>query len=213
VVTDHIFEAGFEVEGTPAQHWAALDELRGTVDDRVDGQWYLPGFESTGIALEVEPQRRLLVRKDTMPCEGTTIEVALAASDAGTSITLVQAGFDAVFLEHAGEAFWMAAEHIAADFELFFRFGVQGGRHGRPWSWSGWRSRATSIGLEVDEVHDGTYAARVGLAPGDVVLTLAGAPLLTERDLATVLRVVAPGDDVEVTWVREGQRHAARSTL
>lgn len=212
-MTDRIFEAGFEIEGAPNQHWTALEALQASATDRSEGQWYLPGFESTGTALDVDPGRWLRVRKDTFPCEGTTIEISFEPADPGTAIRVVQRDFDPDFLEHAGDSFWMAAEHIAADFELFFRFGVQGGRHARPWSWTGWRSRATSMGIEVFEVHDGTYAARVGLAPGDIVLTLAGAPLLTERDLATVLRVVGQGDEVEVTWVRDGQHHTARTCL
>ncbi|MGI9602282.1 MAG: PDZ domain-containing protein [Acidimicrobiales bacterium] len=204
------FEATFEVSGSPASHWEALRALQ---DGQPDGTWYLPGFESTGSEIDVEPGRSLRLRKDSMPCEGTTIAVTFTDSATGTRITVVQSGFDAAFLDQAGDAFWMVAEHIAADFELFFRFGVQGGRHARPWAWAGWQTETSGVGLEITEVHDGTYASRAGIEPGDVVLTLAGAPLLTERDLATVLRVVSPGSEIDVTWARGDQHHAARAVF
>ncbi len=190
-----IFESSFEVEGSPVTHWEALVALRAEhpCDEQ---QWYLPGFDATGRQLEVEAAHRLSVRKDQPPCEGTTIAVPFEASDTGTRITVVQSGFDAAFLDHAGDAFWMAAEQIGADFELFFRCGVQGHRHSRPWVWPGFAVRAEPIGLELSSIHADTYATRMGLETGDVLLTLAGAPIVTERDLATVLRVVAPGADV-----------------
>jgi S1-C subfamily serine protease len=48
-----------------------------------------------------------------------------------------------------------------------------------------------------------TWAARVGLEPGDVLLTFGGAPVVVTRDLVTVLRIVGSGTEVAVTASRD----------
>jgi hypothetical protein len=58
----------------------------------------------------------------------------------------------------------------------------------------------TPAGLEVSGVQGG-FAQRLGIEPGDVLVTIGGAPLWNLRELFTVARVVREGDEVEATWV------------
>jgi S1-C subfamily serine protease len=64
----------------------------------------------------------------------------------------------------------------------------------------------TPVGLSARVVHDGTYAARGGVEAGDLLLTLGGAPVIDHRDLATLSRVIAPGDSTASTWARGTDR-------
>jgi hypothetical protein len=198
------FRTSFDIDRTPAEAWKVLERLRA---ERVDPDagaetWWLPAFETTGTATEVDPERGLTVRKDTEPCAGTTISITFEHVESGAHITIVQSGFDEAFIEGAGEGFRVICEQLAADLQLWFARGVVGGRSGRPWTPIGCAVRPSGLGLEVTDVWAGTWAARAGLRPGDVLVTVGGAPIVNERDLITVQRVFGPGTDVAATWAR-----------
>lgn len=198
------FEAGFVVESTPAEVWGRLDAARprGSAAD----SWWLPGFDGTGTQIEADAPLHLAVLKDHMPCEGTTISIDLTARGDATGVTVLQTDFAPGFVEGAGEAFPIVCDQIEADLRLYLERGVHGGRHGCPWVFLGFEVDATPFGLEVSAVHDETYAARGGVEVGDLLLTLAGAPVVDHRDLTTLSRVIAQGDPVTSTWVRGADR-------
>jgi len=58
-----------------------------------------------------------------------------------------------------------------------------------------------------------TAAAVVGLEKGDVLVEIDGSPLRTGRDLRRVLAHVMAGDEVALTWLRDGRRMAAKVQL
>jgi serine protease Do len=58
-------------------------------------------------------------------------------------------------------------------------------------------------GAEVNAVQSGTPAARAGLAPGDVIVAVDGQAVHDSGDLITHLVQRKPGDEVELTVVRE----------
>jgi hypothetical protein len=209
------FETTFEVRSTPGEAWHALEDLQaGRVDESASPrQWWLPGFEATGTEVDVEPARRLTVRKDEWPCPGTLIAVTFEHVATGTRIAVVQSGFDAEFVEQSGEGFWIAAEQIAADLVLFWETGVLGGRHLRPWALLGCEVAPTPPGLAVSSVAAGSWADRVGLADGDVLLTAAGAPVTLTRDLVTVQRIFGAGDELAATWAHDGRLCGASARL
>jgi serine protease DegQ len=76
-----------------------------------------------------------------------------------------------------------------------------------------------SFGLEVDEgalvqsVTEGSPAESAGLLPGDVIVELAGDPIRTVEDLYSAIRRRDPGDAVELTVVRGGDRETVEVTL
>ena len=196
-------ETTFDVASTPAEAWKALEELRA----RAAGpdEWWLPGFECRGAEVEVEHGQRLTVRKLDQPCADTIIALTFEHHDTGSRIRVVQSGFDDAFVEMAGDAFWIHGEHIFADLHLFFETGVIARRAWRPWAPLGVGVGVEPFGVRVTIVAAGSWADRLGLRSDDVLLTVAGAPLYTARELGVVERIVHAGHDVAATWVRDGE--------
>jgi S1-C subfamily serine protease len=68
-------------------------------------------------------------------------------------------------------------------------------------------------GILVQDVQPGSPAAASGMAPGDVLVELGGERLERVEDLLSVLLRRAPGDEVELAFVRGGERQRATVTL
>lgn len=203
----------FSSDLPPAEAWRALVRLRLERGDDAAGVWWLPGFECPCPEVETEPERRLVVRKGAEPCRDTTIVVTFEHEGSGSRITVTQSGFDPSFVAFAGEAFSRHAEHIWSDFELFFHTGVIGRRAWRPWADLGWTAEPLGYGLAVRSVQPSSWAERIGLRAGDVVLTLDGAPVFDEPDLALLLQGAAGRDEVGASWVSGGERRTATARL
>jgi S1-C subfamily serine protease len=88
---------------------------------------------------------------------------------------------------------------------LFLRTGVIGRRAWRSLVWLGVGGITTSYGVVVQRVTSDTWADRIGLREGDVLLTVDGAPLFSTRDLGTVQRLIGACDEVAATWARAGE--------
>jgi len=204
-------ETTFDVASSPAEAWKALEELRTQATG--PDEWWLPGFESRCVEVDVERGQRLTVRKLEQPCADTLIAVTFEHVGSGTRIRVVQSGFDEAFVKLAGPGFWVHTEHIYADLHLFFETGVIARRAWRPWTPLGVGVSVEPFGLRVTGVLDGTWAARVGLQPDDVLLTVAGAPLFTAYDLSVIERLVRTGDDVAATIARDGERTEASAPV
>ncbi len=61
-------------------------------------------------------------------------------------------------------------------------------------------------GAYVNEVVDDTPAAKLGLQPGDIITALDGSPVEGPRDLSERIRSHEAGDDLKVTWYRNGKK-------
>jgi hypothetical protein len=209
------FTTTFEVTATPTEAWKALEQLRdeNLADSAAIGQWWLPAYDCSGTEVEADPGRSLTVRKDTMPCAETLISITFEHIESGARVTVVQSGFDEKFVEGTGAGFWIVCEQLGVDLHLFFATGLRGGRPARPWTMIGCGVVATALGLEVTDVYDGMWASRAGLRAGDLLLTVAGAPLTIERDLITVQRIISPGQDLTATWVRDRELIEATQVL
>jgi membrane-associated protease RseP (regulator of RpoE activity) len=202
---DDGFEATFVVDVPRGVAWSRL-VARGAHD----GCLSLPGFEGDVELADVDDGARLHGRKATEPCAGTEIVVVLEDEVSGTRITVTQSGFGG-FLDAMGELAEVGWTNIVADLALALAHGVTGGRHLMPWGSLDAQVRTTPAGLAVDAVVEGGLAARLGLMAGDVLVALGGAPLATQADLVTVLRVIDGRPDVaiEAVWARDGERRVA----
>jgi hypothetical protein len=212
---DDGFEATFVV-GTPrAAAWKLLADAAPAspaLPAPEPGQWWLPAWEGAADELEVVPEQLLRVRKATFPCEGTEIVVTMQDEGTGTRITIVQNGFGPDLDARRAwlEAGWWA---IRADLFLYFDRGVPAGRHLRPWASIGCEVVESPAGLVAGEVSPGQCADQAGVQPGDLLLSVAGAPVVVVRELAVLVRALRSGTEVTLQYLRADQVRTATGVL
>jgi hypothetical protein len=208
------FEATFWIDAQPDLAWERLVNAAplGSMQKLDGSSRWLAAFEGSASDVAVEEGRRLHVIKDTMPCKGTEIVVVLEAEGAGTKVTVVQSGFGAMF-EEALDGLSIGWEHILADLVLYLQTGLRGLRHVRPWAALGCTLTQTASGLRVQELTPSMYAAEVGLQPGDIILTVGGAPISRNIELQTVMRVFREGDELTASWARGSERMSGASVI
>lgn len=209
---DSRYEATFSLPRTPTEVWAALQLEQ-------DGQplWLTPfpnlqPDRPTAEIVETQPMQRIVADKVSEPCKGTRISVSLEPESGGTRITLAQAGFPD-YLQDMLDVIQLGGDQIVADLALYLDRGVVLCRHALPWAFCGLVTRDVATGLEISAVLPGGFGERIGLEPGDRLLTLGGAPLFTRQCLNTLMRVLQSGTEVEASWVRERNLMRATATL
>jgi len=72
---------------------------------------------------------------------------------------------------------------------------------------------AVTDGARIAEVRAGTPAQQAGLRAGDIITALNGTPMHDLRDYTQVLRELAPGDEVEIVFRRDGAEHRATARV
>jgi putative serine protease PepD len=68
-------------------------------------------------------------------------------------------------------------------------------------------------GARIVQVQPDTAAAKAGLEPGDVVTAVGDRPVTTSTELTAAVRSQAPGDTVQLTIVRNGDKKTVEATL
>ncbi len=66
-------------------------------------------------------------------------------------------------------------------------------------------TQQVSDGLEVTQVVSGSAADDAGIETGDVIVEFDGDQVTTPAQLASAVSNAEPGDEVEVTYERDGQ--------
>ncbi len=209
---DGAYVAEFDVARPINEVWQVLAAKPGE-----DPAWMncWPSMEdqaARGEVLEVRDERHLRLRKLTEPCADTLIEISLAECDAGTRVTVRQSELPDWAL-HSIDTFVLGGDQIAADLALLLDRGVQICRHGMPWSFAGLLAREVASGLEITMVLPGTWAQRVGLKSGDLLLTMGETPVFTLLCLQAMQRVNKTGDSVAATWVRDESVLSSQSVI
>jgi hypothetical protein len=199
------FEATFVVQAPTEVVWERLSDREGNL-------WRLPAFEGLGEEMHVEPGQELHVRKVTEPCAGTEIVITLEHEGSGTKVTVVQSGFGAMWT-FAADALEVGWRQILADLALYLERGVHGARHLRRWGNFGCAFTETAFGLQVASTMSDSLAQRVGLARGDIVIAVAGAPVVTRAELESLLRVLPSGETVAVEWIRGDEKLEAKAAV
>jgi hypothetical protein len=213
---DDGFEVTFVVSTPRPKAWELLVTAQPASEmlaPPAEGQWWVPAIEGAADPVEVVPDARLHCRKVTDPCRGTEIVITMEDAESGTRITIVQTGFGEGFQAQRSwlEAGWFT---IAADFVTFFERGIQLGRHVAMWWDVGCDVFETGEGLVVGNVRDTTFAARAGLQTGDLVVQLAGAPVLSVRDLSILIRgPLHSGVDTSVCYLRGDEMRTASAVF
>lgn len=222
------FEKTFTLSVPVAKAWAAFTDpelievwLSGKVekaDIQPGGQIAFAPDEYGQLVWEIteaEPERRLAYREGAgiLPV-ATEVTVTFEEVEAGTKLTITQAGF--------GEGVDWAAQidgvglgwgQTLAALDLFLRTGVRLDR---------FFTFRSDLGLEADEMLAGPivrsvaeegFGAAAGLAPGDVIVRLGAAPIFGRSDLWLFTREHEAGERVEVAYVRDGELRTATAEL
>ncbi|HYZ91725.1 MAG TPA: PDZ domain-containing protein [Actinomycetota bacterium] len=215
-IRDDGFEVTFVVSTPREQAWTWLTEARPAVEglaEMRDGQRWIPAVEAPGDELEVQHGSMLRVRKAVQPCKGTEIVIVLEDDETGTRITFVQTGFGEGFAAQRPwlDAGWHAIKH---DLVVFFNRGVSLGRHvtGR-WSSIGCDVTEADEGLVVESIRPGGFADQAGLQRGDLILRLAGAPVVSVRELSVLARALQPGAEAKVRFLRGTEARSGSGLL
>lgn len=181
----------------------AWQRLTGTPAGEGGEHLWLPGFDSSVTVDGADAPSRLRATKDDEPCAGTEIIVTLEDATTGTRIHVVQSRFGE-WLASAREMMSVGWRSIVADLQAYLTTGVHAGRFLRPWGDLGADAASVDGGLLVARVRPDGLAARLGLAEGDLLVMLAGAPLVSLDDLVTVLRVCGSVPPTGAVWIRSG---------
>ena len=73
--------------------------------------------------------------------------------------------------------------------------------------------REVAAGFQVVAVRPATYADRVGMKPGDLLVELAGAGIYRQSQLAFFTREHRSSAGIEAAWVRRGKLMRGSATL
>jgi hypothetical protein len=187
------------IDRDTAWHRLTADEAGSDVPAHL----WLPGFDSQVTVVDAAAPDRLRATKDDEPCAGTDIVVTLEDEDTGTRVHVTQSRFGD-WLPTRYEIMSVGWRYIVADLQTYLATGVHARRHLRPWGDLGAEATAIDGGVSIDGVREGTLAYRLGLTSGDLLVTLAGAPVASLDDLVTVLRVLDATARPDAEWIRSG---------
>lgn len=74
-------------------------------------------------------------------------------------------------------------------------------------------SSTNPAGVAVTSVYKGTAAAEAGLQTGDVITKIDGKEVQSPNNVSVAVREKSVGDQIEITYVRNGSEHTAKATL
>jgi hypothetical protein len=167
-------------------------------------------------ALEVRSPNFLRFGADHPGLPGPTeVSVTFEALNGETQITQTHFGFgDGLVWENALHTSSEGVDEMMSDLALYLRTGVGVPRHVVFHCFDLLKgTREAPGGLEIFEATPGTLAAEIGLQPGDTIVGLGGAGVFGFREVQFFARTHAPGDVVEVKWVRGNQVLTAQGKM
>jgi uncharacterized protein YndB with AHSA1/START domain len=220
------FEKTFVVAVPVERAWKAM------TDPEELNKWYFPvevsadgsmkteiiGEQRTSEVVDFEPGRMFKTRTTLTGREGWGIvqgtremTVVFEATESGTRITITNAGFgDTEDLSGV----MRGQEETIADLILYLETGVAFPRHHHGVrSWIGFSGGETRAGLWVRSVQPGTFADRLGLQPGDLLVELGGASVFSFAEVQFFTKEHGPGETASAAWVRDGQLMRATAEL
>jgi putative serine protease PepD len=75
------------------------------------------------------------------------------------------------------------------------------------------RTPANQSGAQIAQLKNGSPAASAGLKVGDVITSFGGESIASPDELTAAVGAKKPGDNVSVTYVRDGKTHTAEVTI
>jgi uncharacterized protein YndB with AHSA1/START domain len=224
-------ERTFEVPVPVERAWSAM------TDPAELSRWYFPfqadadgkavrteiqGGERESTIVGAEPLRFFHTRTQLSGREGFAVSpgtrdmhVSFEPTETGTRVTVVHSGWPDTA---EGERDRRATEHgsgeTISDLILYLRTGVPFPRHHRGERCDlGIAALDVPGGLEVCEVEPGSFADRLGLEPGDLLVELDGAGVFGFAEVCFFMKLRAAGDKAEARWLRDGKAMHAVAEL
>jgi uncharacterized protein YndB with AHSA1/START domain len=145
--------------------------------------------------------------------------VVFEATASGTKITVTRSGFgDSNDWQLVAQSTSLGWDESIADLIAYVETGVAAGRHYEsqspaPKGSVGAQMRDTGAGVRIASVVPGGFADEAGLQAGDLLIRLAGASVFRRSDVWCVERVLKPAYELDVEYVRAGQRLFGRGRL
>jgi uncharacterized protein YndB with AHSA1/START domain len=143
----------------------------------------------------------------------TEITVTFESLDTGTRITVVHAGFgEGPEGDNELESHARGWDRCIADLVLYLETGVSYPRF-RPRGRFGLVVRHVPAGMEIVQAVPGSYADRVGLRAGDILLQLGDVGVYDMVELWALGRGFEEGKELDAVWARGSELCRARATL
>jgi len=200
-------------DGAERSKWEAVEyEIDPTPGGRV--RWTLPGIEAVGRVEEVVAEKLLRTTEGSGPHANSEITVTFESVGGGTRISITHAGFgDAADWDEWIEGTNLGWSQAIADLIVYLETGVPARRFTTAMQPPGMRMADTPAGVVVERVEPAGLASRAGLEPGDILLTVGGAPIYSIAELWVLLREHSQGTRLAIDYIRNGERHTATGTL
>jgi hypothetical protein len=189
---------------------------RAFTDPRERQIWFGFPLDPLADAIEVNAPTYMRVAVNHPGLPGpTATTVAFEPDGSGARVTHTLGGYgDGPVWENALQTSAKGVDEMMSDLALYLHTGVGFPRHVKFGCFDFYKgTREVPGGLEIFEAQPGTLAAEVGLQPGDIVVALGGAGVFSFYDVNFASNTYAPGDIVEVTWVRGGELHTERGHM
>lgn len=202
-------------DGTERARWEAttydIDPVAGGAYHWTIGD----DIEATGEVLEAVPERVMRQHDRTGPHAGSVVTVTFESVASGTKISITHAGFgDDDAWDEWLEGTSLGWDRAIADLVAYLETGVVAGRFSIPLDNPGMRTTETPAGLVIDSVAVDGFAHQAGLAPGDLLLTIGGAPIYTNGELWTIVQLSSTSTQpLEVAFVHDGARRSGRGSF
>jgi uncharacterized protein YndB with AHSA1/START domain len=214
-------ERSFEVPVPLERVWQVM------TDPTELNRWYFPfradaegrlhtevhGYERASEVVEAEPLKSFRTRTRFTGREGFGVVpgvremlVTFEPVVSGTRVSVTHSGWAEDEESQCNRrAVERGTDETLADLLLYLRSTVPFPRHNRgEKSDLGLVTLEVPGGVEVRRVQRGTFADRLGLAPGDLLVELDGAGVFGRSDLAFFTKLRAAGETAEARWVRDG---------
>ena len=208
----------------------SLDELWDAFNDRSEpapwnhvftgDPYYGRGaIEVRETSREAEGDPRHLAWSEVEAGDRVEMTVTFTATESGARLTLTRSGFgDTPMLESRDSSRFLGWTETIADFALFVENGLRPVRHladGRSFralALIGADVVETAGGVQAGEVREG-LARAAGVLPGDLLLRLSDAPVFTRADVWLWQRLLQPGSEVTLTYLRGTEVSTGRVTV
>jgi uncharacterized protein YndB with AHSA1/START domain len=212
------FERTFTVAVPVERAWRAM------TDPKELNKWYFPlevredGSTSTAIlgeersseVVEFEPLKMFHTRTTLTGSEAWGIQAAtremtvvFESIESGTRITITNSGFG------DGEdltGVMRGQDETISDLILYLETGVAFPRHHHgEKSWIGFAGREVPAGLEVTSVQPDTFADRLGMKAGDLLVELGGASVFSFAEVQFFTKEHSAGEQATAGWIRDGE--------